>query len=146
MADQVVLMNAGHIEQDGTPEMLYERPATIFTAQFIGTPPMNILKFARIEDPDGWLARLTVPDRDRSTIALGVRPESLRIEDQGLPATVQSVEYLGADSLIETTVNGERAVVRASGNTRVRPGDVIRLAWDSGATHWFDLSSGFRIG
>ena len=146
MADQVVLMRAGHIEQDGTPEMLYERPATIFTAQFVGTPPMNILPFARIEDPDGWLARLNVPDRDRATIALGVRPESLRIEDQGVPATVRSVEYLGADSLIETTVGGERAVVRAGGNTRVRPGDMIRLVWDPGATHWFDLSSGIRIG
>ncbi|HEX7073814.1 MAG TPA: ABC transporter ATP-binding protein [Hyphomicrobiaceae bacterium] len=146
MADQVVLMRAGHIEQDDTPEMLYERPATIFTGRFIGTPPMNILPYSRIEDPDGWLARLNAPGRDPSTFALGVRPEAMRIEDQGVPATVASVEYLGADSLIEARMGGESIIVRASGNKRARPGDVLRLAWDAGATHWFDLSSGIRIG
>ncbi len=146
MADQVVLMRAGHIEQDGTPEMLYERPATIFTARFVGTPPMNILPFARIEDPDGWLARLNAPDRDRATFALGVRPETMRIEEQGVPAAVASVEYLGSDSLIEACVGEESVIIRAAGNTRVRSGDMIRVAWDAGATHWFDLSSGIRIG
>ena len=146
MADQVVLMRDGHIEQDGTPEMLYERPATIFTARFIGTPPMNILPLDRIGDPDGWLPRLEWPGRDRSTLALGVRPEAMRLDEQGLPLVVESVEYLGADSLIEARVGGESVIVRTGGNSRVRVGDAIRVAWDQGATHWFDLSSGIRIG
>src|SRR5438270_4604148 len=80
MADRVVLMRNGSIEQNGTPEDLYNRPATAFTARFIGTPPMNLI--AR----DGKL--------------LGVRPEHVRIVSQGQPALVKAVEHLGADSIV----------------------------------------------
>ncbi|MCL4765367.1 MAG: ABC transporter ATP-binding protein [Hyphomicrobiaceae bacterium] len=145
MADQVVLMRAGHIEQDGAPAMLYERPATVFTARFIGTPPMNVLPLARIGDPDGWIGRLAPPAGDRATVALGVRPEAVRLEEQGLAAVVESMEYLGADSLVEARVGGESLILRTSGSSRIRPGDAIRVGWEPDATHWFDLASGNRI-
>src|SRR6476660_1628047 len=85
MADQVILLRDGRVDQDGTPEDLYNRPATAFAARFVGTPPMNVVA----------LPGLSAPGR-----LLGVRPEDVRIGAEGLDAVVESVEYLGADSLV----------------------------------------------
>jgi hypothetical protein len=93
MADQVILLRAGRVEQDAVPEVLYARPATAFTARFIGTPPMNVLACA-----------------DRSVL-LGVRPEDVRLaaadEPGAVAAVVQSVEYLGADSILTGAVGAQ---------------------------------------
>ncbi len=99
MADQIILLRAGRIEQDATPAALYARPATVFAARFIGTPPMNV-----IADGD---ARL-----------LGVRPEDVRLaETGGLAARVVAVEYLGADSIV-TCAAGAETVGRPRAGTR----------------------------
>ena len=120
MADQVVLMRNGRIEQDAPPAELYERPASIFTARFVGTPPMNVLPAALVT---GCImmdaARRTFvmtgapAGRDPATLAVGVRPETVRLGSEGVPATVAAVEYLGADTLIETRVAGEPFLVRS---------------------------------
>lgn len=125
MADRVVLMRDGRIEQNGTPEELYNRPATAFTARFIGTPPMNLI---------------TRGDR-----LLGIRPEHIRIVSQdGHVARVKTVEHLGADSIILCEIDGQPVSVRLDGFSKAHPGDDIRLAWDVSCEHQFDKDSGRR--
>ena len=124
MADQVVLMRAGKIEQVGTPEDLYERPATAFTASFVGSPPMNLIR-------DG-------------AVTLGVRPEDVRIGGDGRGAKVESIEYLGADSLVAARHEGQVVLARVPGKPAVAAGDEVRLAWDKRHEHRFDTQTGGR--
>jgi sn-glycerol 3-phosphate transport system ATP-binding protein len=126
MADRVVLMRAGRIEQVGSPEELYARPATAFTAAFIGAPPMNLLR--GVDGGD----------------TLGLRPEDMRIAADGLAATVESVEYLGADSLVAANAAGQAFQIRVPGRAQVRTGDAIRVAWDRSHEHRFDPLTGGR--
>jgi sn-glycerol 3-phosphate transport system ATP-binding protein len=124
MADQVVLLRAGRIEQAGTPEDLYERPATAFTASFIGAPPMNLVK--------------------EGGVTLGVRPEDVRLAEAGRPAQVESIEYLGADSLVAARHEGQLLLARVPGRPRLAAGDAVRLAWDKQHEHRFDPQTGGR--
>lgn len=126
MADRVVLMRDGKIEQNGTPEELYSRPATAFTARFIGTPPMNL-----------------IASGDR---LIGVRPEDIRIVSQdGHAAHVKTVEHLGADSIVLCEVDGQPVAVRQDGFSKAAVGDRIRLGWDIGHEHHFDQKTGQRL-
>jgi sn-glycerol 3-phosphate transport system ATP-binding protein len=145
MADQVVLMRQGRVEQDGTPAELYERPATIFTARFIGTPPMNVVPADRLGPLWDVLKAAAPGGRGPSGLAAGVRAEAARLDPAGVPARVGAVEYLGADSLIDTRVGDAPFTVRLPGKTGVKAGEEIAIAWDAGATHWFDATSGQRL-
>ena len=126
MADRVVLLRNGRIEQVGSPEELYERPATAFTASFVGSPPMNLMKL------------------NGGEVLTGVRPEDMRIASTGLAAKVETVEYLGADSLVAATAAGQPVLVRVSGPAGARAGDAVHLAWDKNNEHLFDAQSGGR--
>jgi sn-glycerol 3-phosphate transport system ATP-binding protein len=141
MADQVVLMRNGRIEQDAAPAVLYEKPATIFAARFVGTPPMNVVPAAFVPET---LAASPL-GRPRDTLAVGVRPEAVRLSPGGAPATVAAVEYLGADTLLDTRIAGEPFIVRVGGRASVNSGDTVGVIWDASASHWFDLSSQCRI-
>jgi len=122
MADRVVLMRDGRVEQNGTPEELYNRPATAFTARFIGTPPMNLIT--------------------RGDILIGIRPEHIRIVSQGgHPARVRAIEYLGADSIIMCEIDGQHVSVRRNGSSTVRAGEAVLLAWDVDKEHRFEKMS-----
>jgi len=132
MADRVVLMRTGRIEQQGTPRDLYERPASSFVASFIGTPAMNLF-----------------PSGDGRTL-LGVRPEQLRLlpAGQGLPARVAAIEYLGAESLLVCEAAGTRIIVRTAADAAhpLPPrGAEIGLDWPAHALHRFDRDTGFRL-
>ena len=129
MADHVILLRAGRIEQQGTPAELYARPATTFAARFIGTPAMNLVRRATIE-PDA-----------RAGFTLGIRPEDIRLlanGDGGLKARVTSAEYHGADTIVTARVGEESLVVRAPGEVKLAPGAEVRLGWERSATHLFD--------
>jgi sn-glycerol 3-phosphate transport system ATP-binding protein len=141
MADQVVLMRNGRIEQDGPPAELYDRPASIFVARFVGTPPMNVLPAAALAGALGD----TPHAQEIGGLAIGIRPEAVRLANDGVAATVAAVEYLGADTLLETRVGEEPFIVRVAGRTGLSAGDPVRLAWDPAAAHWFDLSTERRI-
>jgi sn-glycerol 3-phosphate transport system ATP-binding protein len=141
MADRVVLLNAGRIEQNGTPVDLYESPANTFVARFIGTPPMNLLKLeagaggAVIAGTDGP-AVLPV---EQGAGMLGLRPEHIELtRERGVRAVVESVEYLGGDSLVGCRIGSERLAVRAMGSVGLTRGDPAWLAWAPGAQHYFD--------
>ena len=137
MADQVVLLNKGRIEQDATPRTMYARPATTFAARFIGTPAMNLLRLEgdRIAGSDVKVSR------DAAT--LGVRPEALALGGP-VPATVRSHEYLGADLVLRCTVGSEAIVVRADGRTDVAAGAGVTLGWRAEDEHFFD-AQGARV-
>jgi sn-glycerol 3-phosphate transport system ATP-binding protein len=133
MADKVVLMRGGRIEQQGTPSELYERPATLFAAAFIGAPAMNLFASGQAGAPHG--------------VTLGVRPEHLRLTapDAGLPVRVDAIEYLGAESMLVCAHGASRIVVRQAGRARVAAGDPVGLAWQAADEHHFDSESGHRI-
>src|SRR6195952_741165 len=127
MADRVVLMRDGHVEKKGPPEQLYSRPATAFTARFIGTPPMNL-----ITSSDDKM--------------MGIRPEHIRIvSHNGRSARVRSVEHLGADSIVLCEFEGQAISVRQDGFSKATPGDDIRLAWTPTDEHQFNKTTGERL-
>jgi sn-glycerol 3-phosphate transport system ATP-binding protein len=146
MADRIVLMRDGRIEQEGTPEELYERPATIFAARFIGTPPMNLV--ALEDGPDGAVIRggTEAVLRGRGAgLTFGVRPEHVRLVDAGgVSAEVTNAEYHGADTIITARVGRESLLARAPGQLRLAAGARVRLGWDPGSVHVFDSASGKR--
>ncbi len=138
MADQVVLLNRGRVEQTGAPRDLYAQPATTFSARFIGTPPMNLvaLEGGRIAGSDA--------DTGLHTATLGVRPEAIALDPQGIAATVQSVEYLGADLVLCCQIGTETLLVRTDGRHHAEPGDRVGLRWAREDAHGFD-TAGRRI-
>ena len=144
MADQVVLMRAGRIEQDAAPAALYEKPATIFAARFVGTPPMNVVPAALLGGADWAKAGIPV-NHAPDDLAVGVRPETAHLAADGLPATIASVEYLGADTLIDARIADQSFIVRQAGRTSAAIGETVHIRWEPRATHWFSLSSQRRI-
>jgi sn-glycerol 3-phosphate transport system ATP-binding protein len=154
MADQVILLRDGRVEQDATPGELYARPASAFTARFIGTPPMNILTLA--DGAGGAVIAGTdgppLLGRRGTGLLLGVRPEDVRIDvrsevgvvSAGVGASVSNVEYLGADSILTCGVGSQTLAVRAPGRVTLSPGAPVRLSWSPDATHVFDAQSGGR--
>jgi sn-glycerol 3-phosphate transport system ATP-binding protein len=144
MADQVILMREGKIEQDGSPADLYERPQTIFVARFVGAPPMNVAPLAGLEGAEAvWPAP---PDGlPREHAALGVRAEHLDIGEGGLAADVVAVEYLGGETLVEASIGPQRVIARRPGKISARQGERIGLHVPAGMAHWFDVSSGRRV-
>jgi sn-glycerol 3-phosphate transport system ATP-binding protein len=147
MADRIVLMREGRIEQEGTPEELYARPATLFAARFIGTPAMNLVA---LEDGAGGAVvrgspEPVLPGRGAGR-TLGVRPEHVRLVDHGgIGAEVKSAEYHGADTVVEVAVGQETLFVRAPGQLRLPPGSAVRVGWEPGDVHLFDSAGGARV-
>jgi len=131
MADRVILMNEGRIEQSGTPAELYERPASLFAARFIGAPAMNILQPTQGGRP-----------------VVGVRAEAVRIVATGtgrFDGTVSSVEYLGADTIVGLATPGGGVSARLPGRASHRMGDTVAAQWDAAHEHHFDPATGRRI-
>jgi len=145
MADQVILLRDGRVEQDASPAELYARPATVFAARFIGTPPMNILALADGSGGavvDGTDGPVVLPGRGAG-LCLGVRPEEIRLASEGgLRAAVTTVEYLGADSILACAAGGQTVAVRAPGRVELPAGAPVHLAWNKDAVHVFDLQRG----
>ena len=135
MADQVVLLNKGRIEQSAAPRLLYSAPATTFAARFIGTPAMNLLRLDK-----GNIAGSQIAVRHASAL-LGIRPESVALQGN-VPATVQSLEYLGADLVLRCAVGTELITVRADGKSEVAAGAQVGLQWPAQAEHYFDSQGG----
>jgi sn-glycerol 3-phosphate transport system ATP-binding protein len=140
MADRVVLLNRGRIEQNATPPELYERPANTFVARFIGTPPMNLLPLDA--SPDGAVVAGTagpaVAPARCAGWTLGVRPEHISVAYQrGAAAEVAAIEYLGADSLLTCRLGSATLAVRVAGSVGLARGDTTWLSWAPSAQHLF---------
>jgi sn-glycerol 3-phosphate transport system ATP-binding protein len=147
MADRVILMREGRIEQEGSPEELYARPASVFAARFIGTPAMNIVALA--DGAHGAVIRgapgaAVLPGRGAGRM-LGLRPEHVMlVADGGVPGTVSSAEYHGADTVLTVRVGEESLHVRTPGRVPLGEGAAVRLGWKPGEMHVFDAASGMR--
>jgi multiple sugar transport system ATP-binding protein len=155
MADKIAVMNRGVIEQFGTPQEIYDRPATMFVADFIGSPPMNFLTFqsalesgARSVRVNG--AEVPVPvlreARGESQLALGVRPEHVRFDDASrLRGSVFGTEYLGTTQIVTVDTGQGQLKARLPAEVTVRTGETVGLVFLSDRLSLFDKASGRSI-
>src|SRR5512143_3867171 len=151
LAQRMIVMNAGRIEQIGTPEEVYARPATTFVAGFIGSPPMNLLR-GRGDGVASTVDRATLPlltAAPRSGAALlGLRPEhaELRGDANGWPLQVEMIEMLGAERLVHGRIGNLPFTVRQD-STLAPPkiGEVASLHVASEHLHWFDAVTEHRL-
>ncbi|KRB99716.1 glycerol-3-phosphate transporter ATP-binding subunit [Hydrogenophaga sp. Root209] len=131
LAERMIVMNAGNMEQFGTPEEVYSRPATTFVASFIGSPPMNLLKSA----PGGRTGQI-----------LGVRPEHLDIGSEGWALQVETVELLGAERLVHARLGDEQLIIRTHEDQGAPAvGSTIHAQPRLERLHWFDATTGKRV-
>jgi len=156
MADRIVVMHDGIIEQIGTPLELFDRPGNLFVAQFIGSPAMNVFK-GTLRQADGrawveaqghqWPIGAITQAKDGQPVHYGVRPGDLSLSatGQGIPAKVIVVEPTGAETELLLDVGGAKVIVVMHGRTAVRPDDIVHLEIAAGKTHVFDDASGARL-
>ena len=145
MADRVILMRDGRVEQAAAPDELYARPATVFAARFIGTPPMNILSLTAAAG-GAAIAGTDAPvlPNAAAELVLGIRPEDVTLGDGGMPARVQSVEFLGADTVVSCVLGSQALTARVPGKALLGPGAEINVGWSSEKVHFLDDASGRR--
>ncbi|MFY0681390.1 MAG: sn-glycerol-3-phosphate ABC transporter ATP-binding protein UgpC [Thalassovita sp.] len=149
MADRIIVLNAGQIEQIGTPAEIYNTPASTFVAGFMGAPAMNLLR-AQITQPgqlnlgDTILATST-PASLTGDVTLGIRPEDVKLDPQGTQDfMIEIVEELGAHRLLHGHLAGQKFSVSVPKTMEATPG-LARLAIAPEAMHFFDAQSGRRL-
>jgi multiple sugar transport system ATP-binding protein len=157
MADRIVVMRDGRVEQTGSPLELYDRPVNQFVAGFIGSPAMNFLPGvlrrangdARVELADGlWLpAPQAVAGLDGQPVLYGTRPEHMQLAsgDDGVATAVVVVEPTGADTQVFTKIAGVEVTSVFRERHAFRPGEIIRLRPDPARAHLFDAGTGMRL-
>src|SRR5471032_1271635 len=154
MADKIVVMHDGIVEQIGTPLELYDRPDNQFVAGFIGSPAMNFLKgkvkvngSASFEGPNGVkLPLASAPaNSDGRPVVYGVRPEHFTIADDGADAEIVVVEPTGSETQVFAKLGGEQVVAVFRERHQFNPGDKIRLKPDPALVHLFDETTGKRL-
>jgi multiple sugar transport system ATP-binding protein len=154
MADKIVVMHDGLVEQIGAPLELYDQPRNLFVAGFIGSPAMNFLKGVlhvdgKQEFEGAGGTRLPLPamptDRDGRTAIYGVRPEHFLIADDGAEAVVQVIEPTGSELHIVAKLDSQDIIAVFRERHQFKPGDKIRLKPDPRLVHLFDESSGNRL-
>jgi multiple sugar transport system ATP-binding protein len=147
MADRIVVMNAGRVEQIGTPLELYDDPANLFVAGFIGSPAMNILpgrmNGGAVSLAQGIDIAVNKPLAAGREVLVGVRPEHFAVAGDGLPAQVVLVEPTGADTQIFCKLAGRDVTAMVRERHEFHPGETIRLR--PGLSYLFDPSSGARL-
>ena len=140
MADQVVLLQNGRIEQIAPPHDLYEHPATAFAAHFIGSPPMNLIQLDQVQDRTELSAAgglIPVPEGSRGW-SIGIRPEKIKISERGLTARVDAIDFLGAETIIRLAFEEQILLAKINGRVKVAPGDQLTIGWPSEAAHIFN--------
>ncbi len=157
MGDRVAVMKLGILMQVDTPLNLYDRPANLFVAGFIGSPQMNLLE-AVAENGQARIGEYLVPvdaaasAKMKGNVTVGVRPEAWRMvgaESGGLPVSVTVVEELGSDAFVygtaATSAGSSNIIVRVNGRDTVHRGDTIHVTTDPNSVHVFDTDSGARL-
>ena len=136
LAQRMMVMNAGRMEQFGTPEEVYNRPATTFVASFMGSPPMNLLKNAPNADFGGQPGAI-----------LGIRPEHLLVGNTGWEVVVDTIEMLGAERLLYCRLGDEFLIVRTDESLSLAPaiGQTLQVTPRPDRLHWFDAATGQRL-
>lgn len=156
MADRIVVMHDGIIEQIGTPLELFDRPGNLFVAQFIGSPSMNVMKGTlRVADGRTWVeaeghswpAQALANAVDGQAVDYGVRPTDLKVSTtgSGIPAKVIVIEPTGAETELLLEVGNSKIIVVMHGRTDAQPNDIIHLDVAPGKAHVFNGDSGQRL-
>ncbi len=159
LADRIVVMKDGVVQQIGSPEAIYERPRNLFVASFLGNPPINLIE-GRLADDDGGLAlqgrgaaiRLSAPAvgwlgaRAAQPLTLGIRPEDVRedpptADDCVITGAVRSVLPVGSDQYLGIGFDDRELFFRIGKGCRHQPGDTVTLALDGARLHWFDSAT-----
>jgi multiple sugar transport system ATP-binding protein len=152
MGDKIVVMNHGVVEQFGTPQQIYDHPATMFVADFIGSPAMNFLSFEGAAQPGDEAVRLDgvevamprieeAPRGDK--LVLGVRPEHVALTDSGsYRGEVAAAEYLGTTQIVTVTAPHGRIKARIPSGRVARVGEVVGLGFNPSTLSLFDASTG----
>jgi len=154
MADRIIVMNQGRVEQIGTPDEVFDDPVNLFVAEFIGSPAMNMLR-GEVTQLNGQTAFSTggevlevrgdlaiVPGHDA---IYGIRPEHIVLDDEGIPVRVNVVESLGIETLVFCDLAGTEICMKVFDRYRPRSGDVIRIRPRVEAMSLFDAESGRRV-
>jgi sn-glycerol 3-phosphate transport system ATP-binding protein len=154
LANRMIVMNAGVVEQVGAPMQVYDEPASLFVAGFIGSPAMNFLPGAvrdgRVDVGGGHLIALPreLLDKAPAQVTVGIRPEHFVADGQAADAfefTVETIEALGADSMVHGIVGNNRLVARVEGHAAPAIGSLARFAPSPGRLHFFDTATGRRL-
>ncbi len=154
LADRIAVMSAGRLQQLGTPDEVYAHPANLFVAEFIGSPPMNLLPVAQehgaLVTATGW--RLPMPaglDGTNGDLTVGLRPEAIRLSREpvpdGQPAQVFLTEPLGSEVIVNVRLGGALLKVRTDPQVRPRPDDVVYLTADPAGVRVFDSATGASL-
>lgn len=144
LADRLVVLNEGRIEQIGAPLEIYRKPASTFVASFIGAPAMSLLD-AEIRDGQIMLEGhgLACVANPAGPVTLGLRAEDLRIAPQGLPLAVEHVEELGAQRIVHGTVGTQNLALIDVGEADIQ--DFVQVSVDPARLHLFDTTTGRRL-
>ena len=151
MADKIVVMNHGNVEQIGAPLELYDRPANLFVAGFIGSPAMNFIKGTvaggAFRAEDGTALPLPASGRasDGQPLIYGIRPEHFMLAGEGIEAKVNVIEPTGSETQVMAHFAGTPIIGAFRERIAARPGEAIRIAPDPALVHLFDAGSGRRI-
>ena len=150
MADRIVVMHDGIIEQIGTPLDLYDRPGNLFVAQFIGSPAMNVFKGAvkggAVEALGARWPLVAGTGHEGQEVHYGIRPTDLVLASQGIAAKVVVVEPTGAETELLLQIGDQQLVLVMHGRTAAQPDDTVYLSLDAAQAHVFDGASGQRLG
>ncbi len=153
MADKIVVMHDGIVEQIGTPLELYDHPANQFVAGFIGSPSMNFLKgtvrvngSAIFEGPNGIQLPISAPANANGRAAVyGIRPEHFTLADDGTEAEIVVIEPTGSETQVFAKLGGQEVVAVFRERHQFEPGEKVRLKPTAGLVHLFDEATGKRL-
>ncbi len=150
MADRIVVMNAGRIEQVGAPLELYDRPANVFVAGFIGSPGMNfidgVVRDGHLVCGDGThIPGLPVWLAEGARITLGIRPEHASVGEGPLDITVDVIEPTGAETHLYAHLGGAALCVASARRLAIQPGQTLRIDFPADRHHYFDSATGVRL-
>jgi multiple sugar transport system ATP-binding protein len=151
MADKIVVMHDGIVEQMGAPLDLYDKPSNIFVAGFIGSPAMNFVRgnitSSGFRDGSGasWAIGSAPAGSDGKPAVLGIRPEHIRLDPKGVKAKVHVIEPTGSETQVVVDVNGQNLTCVFRERITAKPGEMISIAPDKAVTHLFDEGSGKRL-
>jgi len=158
LGDRIAVMKDGTVQQFGTPDDIYSRPATRFVAEFIGSPAMNMLEADAVKQGDTMLnvkgqsialsaaQQQALQQTPANGCVIGLRPECIQLADEGVPGRLTLLEPTGPDTyaFVDTAIGS--LVLRTGGRVTQRVGDSVRVAWDARDLHVFDAASEARIG
>ena len=155
MGDKIVVMNHGVVEQFGTPQEIYDHPATMFVADFIGSPPMNFLQFKATFERGADSVRISGVDIPVPTlreevaardVVLGMRPEHVRLNDTGdYRAKIEAVEYLGTTQIVTLETNNGTIKARIPASKHASTGETVGITFETERLSLFDAGGGWAL-